>query len=242
MRSRATAHCRSPAADFRSPRRCSKHLPAEYPAGRRYAAGVGIAAARASEPPGGMAAFLYMPHLFFVAAARARSFRGLDARAARVDPAIHRRIQHPRFLEKHPEATLARLREWTRDPSPHVRRLVSEGTRPRLPWAPRLRALPERSAPGASNCSSCSKDDPSSTCGRSVAQQPQRHRQGSPGVADGGARSAGCGGATPERRWIVGHALRSAVKRADPGRSVPSGYGGKAEVPLRDATHHAEAA
>jgi DNA-directed RNA polymerase specialized sigma24 family protein len=27
------------------------------------------------------------------------------------------------------------------DPDPHVRRLVSEGLRPRLPWAPRLRAL-----------------------------------------------------------------------------------------------------
>jgi 3-methyladenine DNA glycosylase AlkC len=48
------------------------------------------------------------------------------------------------FLERDPERTLARLRDWARDPDVHVRRLVSEGTRPRLPWAPgrhRIEAL-----------------------------------------------------------------------------------------------------
>lgn len=44
-------------------------------------------------------------------------------------------------------ATLARLRTWTGDPNPHVRRLVSEGTRPRLPWAPRLRRFQDDPAP-----------------------------------------------------------------------------------------------
>ena len=37
--------------------------------------------------------------------------------------------------------TLARLRDWAQDDNAHVRRLVSEGTRPRLPWAPRLPAF-----------------------------------------------------------------------------------------------------
>jgi len=45
------------------------------------------------------------------------------------------------FLERFPEPTYARLRDWAADDNPHVRRLVSEGTRPRLPWAPRLRAF-----------------------------------------------------------------------------------------------------
>src|SRR6185436_16502179 len=31
---------------------------------------------------------------------RARTFRGLDARAARIDPVVHRRIQHPRLSRK----------------------------------------------------------------------------------------------------------------------------------------------
>ena len=38
------------------------------------------------------------------------------------------------FLNRWPDQTLARLRNWTTHHSTHVRRLVSEGTRPRLPW------------------------------------------------------------------------------------------------------------
>jgi hypothetical protein len=42
------------------------------------------------------------------------------------------------FIERHPDITLSYLEAWADDPDEHVRRLVSEGTRPRLPWAPRL--------------------------------------------------------------------------------------------------------
>lgn len=45
------------------------------------------------------------------------------------------------FIQQHPEATLTTLQQWVSDPSAHVRRLVSEGSRPRLPWGLRLQAL-----------------------------------------------------------------------------------------------------
>jgi 3-methyladenine DNA glycosylase AlkC len=51
------------------------------------------------------------------------------------------------FLERYQQQTLDRLREWALDPDVHVRRLVSEGTRPRLPWAPRLRTFQDDPAP-----------------------------------------------------------------------------------------------
>ena len=51
------------------------------------------------------------------------------------------------FFEHHPEATLARAHQWATDPDEHVRRLVSEGSRPRLPWAPRLRAFVDDPSP-----------------------------------------------------------------------------------------------
>ena len=45
------------------------------------------------------------------------------------------------FIERHREPTYEHLRRWVSDPDEHVRRLVSEGTRPRLPWAPQLRQV-----------------------------------------------------------------------------------------------------
>ena len=42
------------------------------------------------------------------------------------------------FLDRWPEAVLARLQLWAKDDNYHVRRLVSEGTRPSLPWAKKI--------------------------------------------------------------------------------------------------------
>ena len=39
------------------------------------------------------------------------------------------------FLETYHEDTLDILQQWIHDENSHIRRLVSEGTRPRLPWA-----------------------------------------------------------------------------------------------------------
>ena len=47
------------------------------------------------------------------------------------------------FLEKYPDKSLAVLKKWAKDKSPHVRRLVSEGTRPLLPWGKRLNHFKE---------------------------------------------------------------------------------------------------
>ncbi len=38
------------------------------------------------------------------------------------------------YLERHPDLTWERLHVWTRSEDLHLRRLASEGTRPRLPW------------------------------------------------------------------------------------------------------------
>lgn len=42
------------------------------------------------------------------------------------------------FLNAFPEETLAQLQQWINHPHYHVRRLVSEGTRPRLPWGQKV--------------------------------------------------------------------------------------------------------
>lgn len=86
----------------------------------------------ASSTDFGMAPFRYLPHVFFV-----QKF-GLDdfEAAMQVQYQLTKRFSAESsiraFLVRYPDATLTRLQQWTRDPSVHVRRLVSEGTRPRL--------------------------------------------------------------------------------------------------------------
>ena len=45
------------------------------------------------------------------------------------------------FIVKHPDLTFNTLQRWAHDDSSHVRRLVSEGSRPRLPWGLQLKSL-----------------------------------------------------------------------------------------------------
>lgn len=207
-----------------------RHLPQDYPRA------VEILLASASQPhrhgaAGGMASFLYMPHLFFVAehglAHFEESMRAQHALTQRFTAEFSIRA----FLEKHPAATLRRLREWTRDESEHVRRLVSEGTRPRLPWAPRLRAFQKDPRP-VLGLLELLKDDPSRYVRRSVANNLNDIGKDHPKLLVATARRW-LRKATPERRWIVNHALRSAVKRADAGALRVLGYAGKAEVKVQ---------
>src|SRR5688572_30733780 len=180
-----------------------RHLPADYPRALQ------VLLASASQPhdhraSGGMAAFLYMPHLFFVAQ------HGLDhfEDSMRAQHALTQRFTAEysirAFLEKHPEATLARLREWTRDPSAHVRRLVSEGTRPRLPWAPRLRAFQKDPRP-VLELLELLRDDPEPYVRRSVANHLNDIAKDHPALAVEVCRRWSAGDPPESRRWIVGH-------------------------------------
>jgi 3-methyladenine DNA glycosylase AlkC len=132
------------------------------------------------------------------------------------------------FLQKHTEATLERLMDWTRDPNEHVRRLVSEGTRPRLPWASRLPAFQRDPTPVLA-LMECLKDDPALYVRRSVANNLNDIGKDHPGVLANTA-SAWLTGATPERQWVVQHALRSAVKRGETGALAALGFGAEADV------------
>lgn len=171
----------------------------------------------------GMAPFFYLPHVLFVAE------RGLDdfERSMAAQHALTRRFTaefsiRP-FLAGAPDRTLARLAEWTADPSPHVRRLVSEGTRPRLPWAPRvpfLESNPQRTLPLLERL----KDDPAPLVRRSVANHLNDLGKSRPDLLIETCRRW-LRGATPERRALVEHALRSAVKRGDPDALALLGHG-----------------
>jgi 3-methyladenine DNA glycosylase AlkC len=134
------------------------------------------------------------------------------------------------FLEHHTTATLERLRIWTGDPSPHVRRLVSEGTRPRLPWAPRLRIF-QRDPQPVLELLELLKDDPELYVRRSVANNLNDIGKDHPQLLAETARRW-MEDAPEERQWLVRHALRSAVKRAEPGALAALGFVSQADVTL----------
>jgi len=51
------------------------------------------------------------------------------------------------FLIEYPEKTLNQMKKWALDTNCHVRRLASEGSRPRLPWSMRLNNFIQDPAP-----------------------------------------------------------------------------------------------
>lgn len=176
----------------------------------------------------GMAPFFYYPHTVYVAE------RGLDHFdvSMRAQYELTKRFSAEAsirpFLARDPERTLAVLRAWTRDPNAHVRRLVSEGTRLRLPWAARVAWLdehPER----VLELLELLKDDPATLVRRSVANSLNDLGTIHPHLLGRTCR-AWLEDASPERRALVEHALRSAVKRGDADALHLLGYGAKPKV------------
>ncbi|WP_392419664.1 DNA alkylation repair protein [Capnocytophaga canis] len=51
------------------------------------------------------------------------------------------------FIRKYPEKSLEMIKKWAKSPNFHLRRLASEGLRPKLPWASKLDTFVENPAP-----------------------------------------------------------------------------------------------
>ena len=171
----------------------------------------------------GMASFFFMPHVFFVAE------YGLDCfeTSMRAQYELTRRFTAEfsirAFIERHPEDTLARLKEWTKDPNQHVRRLVSEGTRPRLPWASRLRGFQEDPTPVFELLEEL-RDDPEEYVRRSVANNLNDISKDHPDLVIAVARRWWSDGTEPRKR-LLRHALRTLVKAGHPEALAILGYG-----------------
>ena len=171
----------------------------------------------------GMAPFFYLPHTLFVAERGLEHF-DLSMRAqVELTKRFSAEASIRPYIARDPGRAMAFLQRWASDVDPHVRRLVSEGTRLRLPWAPRVAWLeqhPER----VLELLELLKDDPSTMVRRSVANSLNDLARVRPELviktADVWLRDA-----SPERRALVEHALRGAVKRGDVRALRLLGYG-----------------
>lgn len=195
-----------------------EHLPA------RYADAVAVLI-RSLTPPltktidNGLGVFFYLPHVRFVAE------YGLDARhnggkdpfetSMRAQHELTRRFSaefsiRP-FLIRQQDRTLARLVKWTRDKDPHVRRLCSEGTRPRLPWAQRIPAFVKDPRPALPLLETL-KDDPDLYVRRSVANHIGDIAKDHPALAFD-ICERWLKGAPAERKWLIRHAVRHPARK-----------------------------
>ncbi|MDQ4132180.1 MAG: DNA alkylation repair protein [Actinomycetota bacterium] len=135
------------------------------------------------------------------------------------------------FIEHHERVTYQHLHRWVTDPDEHVRRLVSEGTRPRLPWAPRLRRLMADPTPNIRLLERL-VEDPSAYVRRSVANHLNDIAKDHPDTALDLARQ--WQGRGEGAAWIVRHGLRTLVKRGEPDALRLLGYTTEAPVALRE--------
>jgi 3-methyladenine DNA glycosylase AlkC len=205
------------------------HLPAAYPEAMEVLLrSLGPEHATEELVGVGMAPFFYLPHVIYVAE------RGLDHfdLSMRAQYELTKRFSAEfsirAYIARYPERTLAVLRTWARDANAHVRRLVSEGTRLRLPWASRvpwLDANPRR----VLELLELLKDDPATLVRRSVANNLNDLGKVHPELLMRTC-AAWLEGASAERRALVEHALRSAVKRGEGEALRLLGYGKKAAV------------
>lgn len=115
------------------------------------------------------------------------------------------------FIAEEQEKALAIISGWVSDENHHVRRLASEGTRPRLPWAMRLPALVKDPAPILPLLEALI-DDKEDYVRRSVANSLNDIAKDHPDlVADFVERHAH--DASQNRLWLLKHASRTLIKK-----------------------------
>ena len=117
------------------------------------------------------------------------------------------------FMVQHFDVTMAMLARWQHDPSAHVRRLVSEGSRPRLPWGLRIQRLVADPTPTLPLLRHL-QDDTSEYVRRSVANHLNDIAKDHPAVVADWLREH-LPDAPPERRALLRHASRTLVKQGD---------------------------
>jgi len=167
----------------------------------------------------GLGPFFYFPHAQLVATYGTSHFESGMLANYELTQRFTAEFSIRPFLTQHRSKCLKMLSRWTKAPSPHVRRLVSEGTRPRLPWAMRLRDFqddPHLALPLLEKL----KDDPELYVRRSVANHLGDIAKDHPELVFDVClkwleeiKDSDDLKQAKNRRWIVRHALRHPAKK-----------------------------
>lgn len=186
-----------------------RHLPADYRAAAEF---IALAAERRIKERGEQLSFEYGFLTDFI------EHHGVEDPDFSI-PALERITRYTSaefavrpFLLRYPDRMYRQMQLWSEHESPYVRRLSSEGFRPRLPWGmgvPALKRDPSPILPVLERL----KNDPVETVRRSVANNLNDISKEHPAVVLDIARR--WQGISPETDWVVKHACRSLLKKGD---------------------------
>jgi len=152
-----------------------------------------------------------------------RAFDRALALLADLTPRLTAEFGIRRLLDADLGRALPIVLTWAAHPDEHVRRLASEGTRPLLPWAKRVRTIFEAPASTVPVLDALHRD-PSEYVRRSVANHLNDISRRDPALAAATAARWLDGDPDPATLRLVRHGLRTLVKQGHPGALALLGF------------------
>lgn len=135
------------------------------------------------------------------------------------------------FLKRDFKKTIGVMQSWTRDADHHVRRLASEGSRPRLPWSFKLDQVISEPSHTRGILESL-KEDAEPYVRKSVANHLNDISKDNPEYMI--KLVSGWSKTHPHTAWIVKHASRSLIKKGDAGSLAIFNYEKDVKVAIRN--------
>lgn len=166
----------------------------------------------------GLATFFYMPHSVLIHDYLVDDCEAGMRASYELTSRFTAEFSIRPFVIRYPEIVIPKLYEWTNDKNPHVRRLVSEGTRPRLPWAERLPFLQKDPKYNIELLEKL-KDDESQYVRRSVANHLGDIAKDNPKIVLSICEKwlsetlKLSNEKAKERKWLIRHAIRFLAKK-----------------------------
>ena len=135
------------------------------------------------------------------------------------------------FILKYPEEMMKQMLAWSTHRNLWVRRLSSEGCRPRLPWAMALANMKENPAPILPILENL-KNDPSEFVRMSVANNLNDIAKDNPAIVIDIARK--WQGKSKETDWIIKHGCRTLLKQGHPEALELFGFEADKNISIED--------
>ncbi len=138
-------------------------------------------------------------------------------------------IRH--FIVKYPKKVMPQMVKWANHKNHHVRRLASEGSRPRLPWAIGLPEFKKNPAE-VLKILVILKSDESEYVRKSVANNLNDISKDNPDIAFATAKN--WFGKNPKTDWIIKHGMRGLLKKGNVEALKLFGFGGAEGIEISD--------